>query len=179
MRGIDVPDGRGAPSPPPLANVALLAPGATVEKDATRQRPRPTEGRQPSILGVASVADAWNENGKDQFQWFGVHFDPLYLFYCALLWHKQGETTAGWELAHGLRSWHRESRAVAAAMLARTKHMRLRAREVRSNLGDSAADRIFIESEPEVAGELDVNTPYGLEIVESCLTCKLRKEKWF
>lgn len=24
-----------------------------------------------------------------------------------------------------------------------------------------------------------VNTPYGLEIIESCLTCKLRKTKWF
>lgn len=24
-----------------------------------------------------------------------------------------------------------------------------------------------------------MNTPYGLEIVESCLTCKLRKNKWF
>jgi CRP/FNR family transcriptional regulator len=24
-----------------------------------------------------------------------------------------------------------------------------------------------------------MNTPYGLEIIESCLTCKLRKDKWF
>ena len=24
-----------------------------------------------------------------------------------------------------------------------------------------------------------MNTPYGLEIVESCLKCKLRKQHWF
>jgi len=24
-----------------------------------------------------------------------------------------------------------------------------------------------------------MNTPYGLEIIENCVTCKLRKDKWF
>ena len=25
----------------------------------------------------------------------------------------------------------------------------------------------------------EVNTPYGLEIVDSCVTCRLRKDHWF
>jgi hypothetical protein len=24
-----------------------------------------------------------------------------------------------------------------------------------------------------------MNTPYGLEIIENCVSCKLRKDKWF
>ena len=30
--------------------------------------------------------------------------DPLFLFYCSLIWHKQADSSAGWELVHFLRS---------------------------------------------------------------------------
>lgn len=34
----------------------------------------------------------------------GACIDPLYLFCCGVLWHKQADASAGWELIHGLRS---------------------------------------------------------------------------
>jgi hypothetical protein len=51
--------------------------------------------------------------------------DPLYLFVCALQWHKEADASAGWELVSGLR-WSGEAGQVAAALLAETKHSNLR-----------------------------------------------------
>jgi hypothetical protein len=51
--------------------------------------------------------------------------DPLYLFACALQWHKEANASAGWELVSGLRS-SGETVQVAAALLAETKHSNLR-----------------------------------------------------
>lgn len=56
-------------------------------------------------------------------------FDPLYLFACALQWHKQANASAGWELVSGLRS-STETGQVAAALLAETKHGNLRVSDV-------------------------------------------------
>src|SRR5215471_6018976 len=50
----------------------------------------------------------------------GTSVDPMYLFACGMLWHQQGDATAGWELIHYLRSQDRDARAVAAELLART-----------------------------------------------------------
>jgi hypothetical protein len=43
--------------------------------------------------------------------------DPLYLFGCSVLWHKQAEATGAWELIHGLHSANQGTRAVASALL--------------------------------------------------------------
>src|SRR5690242_4903682 len=57
--------------------------------------------------------------------------DPLYLFYCALQWHKERDTSAGWELVQGMRSQDRGVRALAAELLAETENGRLLVRDLR------------------------------------------------
>jgi len=108
----------------------------------------------------------------------GACIDPLYLFCCGVLWHKQADASAGWELIHGLRSAGPEARVVASALLAKTENARLLVRDLRrgrSALGNTTgyAGKPGWNGSGEVAA---MNTPYGLEIIESCLTCKLRKD---
>jgi CRP/FNR family transcriptional regulator len=108
--------------------------------------------------------------------------DPLYLFCCSIQWHKQGETGAGWELIRGLRSRDRNVRGVAAAMLATTEDARLLVRDLRRTrlkIGETRTRYISQRSEPVTQEVKQMNTPYGLDMAESCLTCKLHKDRWF
>lgn len=112
----------------------------------------------------------------------GERIDPLYLFFCSAQWHRDGDSTAGWELIHGLRSWDRGARAVAAALLAKTEKSRLLVRDLRrtrSGLDVIAAEYALRPTGQSPDKVVTMNTPYGLEIIESCLTCKLRKSHWF
>lgn len=106
--------------------------------------------------------------------------DLLYLFVCSLLWHKEANTGAGWELVSGLRSSGQAAR-VAEALLAETEHAPLRGRDLRC--AKAVSDNAVQEPKPATPeiGKvvMTMNTPYGLEIIESCVTCKLRKDKWF
>jgi CRP/FNR family cyclic AMP-dependent transcriptional regulator len=134
----------------------------------------PGSARLESLTGVAPKGNRAHESCAS--------VDPLYLFACGVSWHRHRDATAGWELIQSLRSQDKGSRAIAAALLARTEHARLLVRDLRR-----ARVRV---SKPAVRDEVqpveqrpskvdDMNTPYGLEIVESCLTCKLRKDHWF
>jgi CRP/FNR family transcriptional regulator, cyclic AMP receptor protein len=109
--------------------------------------------------------------------------DPLYLFHCAIDWHSKGETTAGWELVQAMRSGDRGERALAAELLAETQNGRLLVRDLRRTrrgLHDItvAADGQLRFGE-QVHGETRMNTPYGLQMVENCNTCRLKKSGWF
>lgn len=107
--------------------------------------------------------------------------DPLYLLHCGVLWHQQGDTGSGWELVRALRSSDRQARIISAGLLADTKDARFSAKELRRaerpprQLRKSVVS-LSRHSRGEVVG---MKTPYGLEIIESCLTCKLRKDGWF
>ncbi len=52
--------------------------------------------------------------------------DPLYLFYCGLQWRRHADSSAGWELIGWLRSSQPRVKDIAASLLAKTQHMRLR-----------------------------------------------------
>lgn len=106
--------------------------------------------------------------------------DPLYLFGCAVLWLKQEDVDAGWELVRGLKASESTAR-IAETLLAQTANLELQVRDW--DRANSDPDTPIPESGLEM---LDVskaaatmNTPYGLEIIENCVTCKLRKDKWF
>jgi len=105
--------------------------------------------------------------------------DPLYLFQCSLLWHRQADNSAGWELIHGLRSGDSVTRAVSASLLAKTENARLLDRDLRRTR--SGLRQLTKSNGPaaQFPQAVEMNTPYGLEIVENCVTCKFRKEKWF
>jgi CRP/FNR family cyclic AMP-dependent transcriptional regulator len=109
-------------------------------------------------------------------------WDPMFLFACGTLWRSKGDTNAGWELIQALRSWDGRARAVAAASLSHTEYARLLARDLRrTRTSLKKEDPGVAPSLPgqQTTGESKMNTPYGLEIIGSCVTCKLRKDKWF
>ena len=106
--------------------------------------------------------------------------DPLYLFVCGLSWRKQGNASAGWELVRCLKR-SGPTAQMAAAFLAQAKDFEL-------PLLDPAwvrdgPEKPSLENGPAIAevskAAATMNTPYGLEIIENCVSCKLRKDKWF
>jgi len=108
--------------------------------------------------------------------------DPLYLMGCGLKWHREKDAPAGWELIQFLRSTDHNARALAADLLAKTKHTRLLVRQLRR--AKAKLNQVTLNHAPAFEGSelkkaAEMNTPYGLEIIESCLTCKLRRDKWF
>jgi CRP/FNR family transcriptional regulator, cyclic AMP receptor protein len=108
--------------------------------------------------------------------------DPLYLFYCGLKWHKHAETSAGWELVDAMRSKNPGARALAAELLSETENGRLLVRDLRrtrSGLNLIAQPDADFKNQSIPDGGRDMNTPYGLPIVENCMTCALRKKGWF
>jgi CRP/FNR family transcriptional regulator, cyclic AMP receptor protein len=151
------------------------------------KKPDDVGGRTGSILGLALIRTDLGYGFSGQTARTSpqpaqtVHFDPLYLFHCAAMWHGTADTTSGWELIRGLRSGDCNARAISAALLAKTEDARLLVRDLRrtrsslheTRTGSSLPD----QQNPTQAAEM--NTPYGLEIIESCVTCKLRKDKWF
>ena len=78
----------------------------------------------PIAEGGCSVAgDLLQEPGnqKDQQSPEPAQLDPLYLFGCSLLWHKQGDAAAAWELIHGLHSADPGVCVVVAALLSKRR----------------------------------------------------------
>jgi CRP/FNR family transcriptional regulator, cyclic AMP receptor protein len=113
-----------------------------------------------------------------------ARIDPLYLFHCGVLWHAESDASSGWELIQGLRSSDGEARAVAATLLSRTENARLLVRDLRRTRRDTQhpGGRAYAsvrEKSSETNEAVPMNTPYRLEVIESCLTCQLRKDKWF
>jgi CRP/FNR family cyclic AMP-dependent transcriptional regulator len=125
---------------------------------------------RPEIL--ARVSD-----GQDN----GSGMDTLNLFASSVRWQQTADPGAGWDLIKGLRSSDRSSRVLAASLLAKTKHCGIRVRHLRRaargwsvDMGESS-----LTSSSRRNGIEMMNTPYGLEITDSCLSCKLRRNSWF
>lgn len=106
--------------------------------------------------------------------------DPLYLFACATLWHSTADAGAGWELVQAMKS-AQPGAQVATALLAGTRNLELQSpkqqRAPASLVMLSPESRLPRREMDEVPATM--NTPYGLEIIENCVTCKLRKDSWF
>jgi CRP/FNR family transcriptional regulator, cyclic AMP receptor protein len=143
-------------------------------------------GRQGHWLPLPVLANAaapgYSIRGEaSQNHTLGTYVDPLYLLACGVLWHGQGEASAGWELVQCLRSWDAGTRAIAGALLAKTENVRVLVKDLRrarSRIGRPNVQTS--EAQEQIAGKIaDMNTPYGLEITENCLSCKLRRNHWF
>jgi CRP/FNR family transcriptional regulator, cyclic AMP receptor protein len=131
----------------------------------------------PSVLRVVET-----ETEASALHGPAAAVDPLYLFSCGALWHRQKDAGAAWELIHFMRSQNHGARAIAASLLARTAHGRLLVRDLRRARTHTTKPLASATHLPEMRSPRKINvmnTPYGLEIVESCLTCKLRQQHWF
>jgi CRP/FNR family cyclic AMP-dependent transcriptional regulator len=102
--------------------------------------------------------------------------DPLFLFWCQCMWQKQGDQAAGWELIQALRSSQQPAR-VAAVLLSETEDLDLRTKIPADAENRTNTASFHFTSQDETG--TNMNTPYGLEIIESCTTCRLRRPKWF
>jgi len=73
-------------------------------------------------------------------------------------------------------------RTTAAALLAKTEAGRILVRDLRrarARAAKPAARNLAMPNGQQLMKVAEMNTPYGLEIVENCLSCKLRKSHWF
>jgi CRP/FNR family transcriptional regulator len=88
---------------------------------------------------------------------------------------------AGWELLHSARFGRAWEREIAQVLLAGLEPAcRVRIRSWIGGLGGSASnDTAGSEFRGEDVEEEGMNTPYGLEIVESCQKCSLKHEGYF
>lgn len=148
--------------------------------DATGVRPSFPTLVQPDLAKLEGLAGLTPKGNRAQA--FCESVDPLYLFSCGVSWHRERDASAGWELIQFLRSQDKGSRSIAAALLARTEHARLLIRDLRrARVRVTKPAALSVENPVgQTPSKVDgMNTPYGLEIVESCLTCKLRKDHWF
>ncbi len=100
-----------------------------------------------------------------------VPIDPFYLFARYLEWEETEEPTAGWDLLAAARSSHADTRAHARSLLANSR-----------TLGGAGLEAI-LERTPKTkrcsAVETDMNTPYGLDIIENCTACGYARPHFF
>jgi CRP/FNR family transcriptional regulator, cyclic AMP receptor protein len=96
--------------------------------------------------------------------------DPLFLFACQLEWERRADPSAAWEVLSAARSSHADTRAHARPLLERPQQMRPQVPE------DVPSDHGYRRSSTMEAG---MRTPYGLEIIESCMGCKMSRESFF
>lgn len=107
--------------------------------------------------------------------------DSLYLFRLGTRWHFEREPAAGWELLYLLRWADGETRARAAELLAHTEHGRILKRDLRRAKARLRRQTTNCAQSKDAAYQQlrNVTAPYGMEVVESCVTCNLRKTHWF
>jgi CRP/FNR family transcriptional regulator len=85
-------------------------------------------------------------------------------------WERSGDPSAAWEVISGTRSSRLDMRAHAHALLERSQQMESRPQ------GQLRTEQESRHNSPTEAG---MRTPYGLEIIESCMGCKASREAFF
>jgi CRP/FNR family transcriptional regulator, cyclic AMP receptor protein len=96
--------------------------------------------------------------------------DLLYLFACQVEWERRADPSAAWEVISAARSSYPEMRAHARSLLERSQQMGWQSPE---NIPTNEGYR------QRSATEADMRTPYGFDIIESCMGCKASREGFF
>lgn len=94
----------------------------------------------------------------------------LYLFARQVEWEQHADASAAWEVISAARSSDANLRAHARSLLERFQRTGERSPE------DIFANRTYRQTSTTEAG---MRTPYGLEILESCMGCKASREGFF
>lgn len=94
----------------------------------------------------------------------------LYLLACQLEWRRTSNPSSAWEVISAASSPHSDIRAHGRAVLER----------LLQNLPPASQDLPKRrECQQPSTTERDMRTPYGLEIIESCMSCKAKREASF
>jgi CRP/FNR family transcriptional regulator, cyclic AMP receptor protein len=91
--------------------------------------------------------------------------DPLYLLGCHALWEQNDDASAAWEVVSAAHSQHEETRAHARSLLANSQRI----------IAGRRQPAVSEFERPTSHGATTMKTPYGLEIISSCLGCPLRR----
>jgi len=95
--------------------------------------------------------------------------DPFYLFACQVEWEQRSEPSAAWEVISAARSSDQDTRAHARRLLERSQQHQT---HFPQDGGPGSTERC-------TSKEAGVRTPYGLEVIESCMGCKASRENFF
>jgi CRP/FNR family transcriptional regulator len=96
--------------------------------------------------------------------------DLLYLFACHVEWERRADPSAAWEVISAARGPHGGKRAHARSLLEHSQQIKPQFPE------DIPADQADPGRSTLEAG---MRTPYGLDIIESCMGCKASREGFF
>lgn len=180
MRVCEDPAGRGG-NWRPVSKIQAVLPVSTQRVGVATPRTWASSARWQGLASTIVLGRqkplAVPEGDQAGVRWV----DPLYLFACGIQWHRHGDPSAGWELIGSLRSAG-EAVQVAGALLARARntHLPVGGPEVAAEVAEGkVSDCAPPGSAQTFSQAVTMNTPYGLEIIESCHTCKLRRERWF
>lgn len=94
----------------------------------------------------------------------------LYLFACKVGWEKESDTGAAWELIAAARDPDHSVRAHALSLLEDFDRM-----DREPSKGNSSSH----PGRRSSVSEAGMRTPYGLEIIESCMGCKASRDGFF
>src|ERR1051326_3191433 len=110
-----------------------------------------------------------------------AEIDPLYVFGRGLQWFRDRDTNAGWELLSIMRTAEGPLRALAARQLTHADKLQIGARNLNRAIARLTRGAGVYSSSCNTKGrkENSMRTPYGLQMVESCVTCPMRQEDWF
>jgi CRP/FNR family cyclic AMP-dependent transcriptional regulator len=94
----------------------------------------------------------------------------LYLLACQVEWEQRADPSAAWEVISAARSEHADIRAHARSLLEHSQQLEPKSAE------SIPWDQKHRQSLRTEAG---MRTPYGLEIIESCVGCKASRDGFF
>jgi CRP/FNR family transcriptional regulator, cyclic AMP receptor protein len=126
-----------------------------------------------SLLGLLEPhfgADAFNA-AEPVSSSPGEEVDPLYLLACHAEWERRADPSSAWEVVAAANCNHEDTRAHARSLLAHSPRM-----EGRERPGEDDPEYQY-QQRPTT--EARMKTPYGLEIIESCVGCKLSRQHFF
>jgi CRP/FNR family transcriptional regulator, cyclic AMP receptor protein len=96
--------------------------------------------------------------------------NPLYLVACRAEWERNSDPSAAWEIISAARSSHPDTRAHALALLERMQEPVSQSLQEKEK-GCEVSHHSYKES--------GMRVPYGLEVIESCMSCKACRGNYF
>lgn len=128
------------------------------QEDWTYRTPPEATGPKPAQGVEAALSEETRE------------IDPLYLIACQAEWESAADPSAAWEVLSAARSANQDTRAQALSLLERTQELQPQFLE---DIGRKNGGRRGFTK------EADMRAPYGLDVIESCMSCKASRESYF
>jgi CRP/FNR family cyclic AMP-dependent transcriptional regulator len=141
----------------------------TLRSEVWRGRPAAPEEDWTPTLCIPPVASLQQWGPSEAVSKDESEIDPLYLLACQMEWQCSADPSFAWEVISAARGSHQNSRAQALSLLAHSQ-------VPRSQFPKGGAQERERRPSPKDAG---MRTPYGLDVIESCMGCKTSRDNFF